>query len=96
MKPALHKKVLKMLDKFYVEDVDYDDRTVRKVKIGKALIVRADEILISAENEHSHFFANYYHFNGYPWISPELEHALDEIGCFLEWKNPGCLSVYEI
>lgn len=32
--------------------------------------------------------------SGYPWISPKLVKAVDSIGYFIEWYDPGTLKAY--
>lgn len=97
MKKALHEKAVRILQSLTVSGLDKEYNEA-PVALGKALIVRDDEILVSAEHEVSMYFADYYgeFRGGYPWINPALEKALEEIGCFLEWMNPGALVVCEV
>lgn len=52
-------------------------------------------IVLSAEDETSFYFADYYgeFRGGYPWVNPKLESWAKERGCFWEWINPGALTL---
>lgn len=88
-----HQKKFGAAIKFLKEFTANDGEADRHVP----LILRDDETLVSAESTYSFMFADYYgeFRGGYPWINPELEAGLKKLGCFLEWQNPGCLSLYD-
>jgi hypothetical protein len=46
--------------------------------------------------EYAYYLADYYgeYRGGYSWMSPELESFASENGAWLEWENPGELSIY--
>lgn len=41
--------------------------------------------------------ADYYgdFHGGYPWRHPKLERALDSMGYFIEWHDPGSLTAWQ-
>lgn len=96
MKKSLHNQAAKLLQGLTLDGFDkyYNEA---QIALGDALIIRDAEIIISAEHENSYCIADYYgeFRGGYPWINPKLEKALESIGCFLEWQNPGALQVCE-
>ena len=98
MKQELHNQAVKVLQELTVAGLDKDYNEIQ-IPLGDALIVRDDEIILSAEHEISQTsVADYYgeHRGGYPWVNPVIENALDAIGCYAEWVNPGCLRVHAI
>lgn len=96
MKFNTYRKAEKLIRTFTVKGLDANYEMTRDVHIPA--FFRDNEIIISAENVDSEYFADYYgeFRGGGMWVNPELEAALSKIGCFLEWVNPGCLKVYEI
>ena len=57
----------------------------------------ADGFFISAEDETSYLWADWY--NTYSWdgerTNPKIAEVLAKYKLFAEWENPGCLSVWE-
>jgi hypothetical protein len=70
-------------------------------KLGCPVFIHSDldGFLISAESENSDEWANYYNTYSFQWdgetINPKIEKVLSKYKLFAEWKNPGCLGVYE-
>jgi len=56
---------------------------------------RDGKLFISLEHEYSYLVGDYYgeHRGGYPWIAPEVEKKAGKLGLFIDWVNPGVLSV---
>lgn len=83
-------KALAFLKSFTVNDGEKD----RHVPV----IERGDGIIVSAEDEQSYLFADYYgeYHGGLPYVNPDLEAGLAKLGMFLEWENPGALRVCEV
>lgn len=55
--------------------------------------------LISAEDETSYQWADYYNTYAFQWegetTNPKIAEVLTKYKLFAEWENPGCLSVWE-
>jgi hypothetical protein len=68
-------------------------------KLGCPVIERtgSDNFLISAEDEISYLWADWY--NTYSWdgerTNPKIAEVLAKYKLFAEWDNPGGLSVWE-
>ncbi len=69
------------------------------VKMGVPVYTRDDikNFQISAENENSWEWVNYYNeMSVWPFgVNPKLEAVLEKHGLHSEWINPGELGVYE-
>ena len=54
-----------------------------------------NKLIISAEEGDD--AADYYgeFRGGYPWINPKIEKWAKKHDLYIEWQNPGCLSVWE-
>ena len=59
-------------------------------KIGATIFDHDGEYVLSAE--HGDGLADYY--NDVEQISPKLSALEAKHGVYLEWQNPGCLSIY--
>lgn len=69
--------------------------------LGCPVFERGDEpkgFFISAEEEASHEWADYYatHWPGWGNLNPKIGEILTPLNLFAEWENGGCLGVYEI
>ena len=89
---AEKRAAVKFLKKFTVTD------TIEETEVNVPVIENDDGVFVSAEHENSYMFADYYgeFRGGYPWVNPDLENGLAALGWFLEWNNPGCLTLCEI
>ena len=70
--------------------------------LGVPLFERNDRpgtFLISAEDEDSYKWVDYYNEYGrFPDFGchAKIRETLEPLGLYVEWENPGCLVVYEI
>ena len=92
-KPNLKTLPTEIFLKWDTKRAQYDE-----IPVTPPIVERDDGVvLISAEDETSYLFADYYgeHRGGYPWINPKLEEWAHAQGFMLEWENPGALGIYE-
>ena len=68
-------------------------------KLNIPVFERDGKVFVSAEDSESYKWVDYYADSriwGGDDINPELRNLLKKYGLYLEWENPGCLSIYEI
>ena len=68
-------------------------------KLNIPMFERDGKVFVSAEDPESYKWVNYYADSriwGGEKINPKLRQLLKKCGMYLEWENPGCLSIYEI
>lgn len=80
---------IKFLKKFTATDI------IEEVERHVPTFENDEGFFVSGEHEHSYMFVDYYgeFRGGYPWINSKIESGLATLGFFLEWKNPGCLTL---
>ena len=68
-------------------------------KIGAPIKVRDGELIISAEENDTEMWADYYSPGAYGLddfgVNKKINKILEARGLFAEWINPGCLGVCE-
>jgi hypothetical protein len=68
-------------------------------KIGAPVKMRDGEMIISAEQNDTEMWADYYASGCYGLddfgVSEKINKILQARGLFAEWMNPGCLGVFE-
>ena len=70
-------------------------------KLGCPVFERtgSDNFQISAEDETSYQWADYYNTYSFQWegetTNPKIAEVLSKYNLFAEWENAGCLSVWE-
>ena len=68
-------------------------------KLNIPVFERDGKVFVSAEDPVSYKWVNYYADSriwGGELVNPKLRELLEKYGLYLEWQNPGCLSIYEI
>ncbi len=68
-------------------------------KLNIPVFERDGNVFVSAEDSESYKWVDYYADSriwGGELVNPKLRELLEKYGLYLEWQNPGCLSIYEI
>ena len=82
-----------------IDTYEWDKEAKDMVAVQKRPTGFVDEygtLCVSAEEGDG--FADYYgeFHDGYPHIDPALEEWAAQSGQYWEWKNPGCIALYNV
>jgi hypothetical protein len=71
-------------------------KMIKELTALGAFVFMGDDGSVKMSAEEGDGLADYYgEFTGFdPWVDPRVEKIVTRNGGFVEWDNPGCLSIW--